>query len=95
LLQYQGIALFVKRAQAIQPYFHLTPDNANSVTEVCRRLDGLPLALELAAARTKLLSPHAMLEQMSESSLGLLTGGARDMPARQQTLRGTVRRVRE
>ncbi len=69
LLQYPGIALFVERAQAIQPDFQLTTDNATAVTEICAHLDGLPLALELAAARIKLLSPHAMLGQTAVSRL--------------------------
>jgi predicted ATPase len=90
LRQYPGIELFVERAQAVRPNFQLMPDNADAVAEICRRLDGLPLAIELAAVRMKLLSPNAMLEQIRESSLGLLTGGARDLPARQQTLRSTV-----
>ncbi|HJS18615.1 MAG TPA: LuxR C-terminal-related transcriptional regulator [Anaerolineales bacterium] len=90
LSQYPGIALFVQRAQAIQPDFRLTTVNAGAVAEICSRLDGLPLALELAAARIKLLPPQAMLARLQESSLSLLTGGARDAPARQQTLRGTV-----
>ena len=90
LLQYPGIALFVERAQAIQPHFHLTPDNSNAVAEICAHLDGLPLAIELAAARIKLLPPQAMLAQLREAPLQLLTGGARDLPARQQTLRGTI-----
>jgi len=90
LLQYPGIALFVERAQAIQHDFQLTPDNANAVAEICKRLDGLPLAIELAAARIKLLPPQAMLRQLQESPLQMLTSGARDLPARQQTLRGTV-----
>jgi predicted ATPase/DNA-binding CsgD family transcriptional regulator len=90
LLQYPGIALFVQRAHASQPDFRLTAANAAAVAEICARLDGLPLALELAAARIKLLPPQAMLARLHESSLSLLTGGARDVPARQQTLRGTV-----
>ncbi len=90
LLQYPSIALFVERAQASQPDFRLTVDNAAAVAEVCARLDGLPLAIELAAARIKLLPPRAMLARLQGSPLDLLTGGARDVPARQQTLRGTV-----
>ncbi len=85
-----SIALFVQRAQASQPDFRLTADNAAAVAEVCARLDGLPLALELAAARIKLLPPKAMLARLQESSLSLLTSGARDVPARQQTLRATI-----
>ena len=69
--------------------FALTKENAPAVAAICARLDGLPLAIELAAARIKLLSPSAMLARL-ESCLNLLTGGARDLPTRQQTLRGTV-----
>lgn len=90
LLQYPSIALFVERAKASQLNFQLTADNAAAVAEVCARLDGLPLAIELAAARIKLLPPKALLARLKESSLGLLTSGGRDLPARQQTLRGTV-----
>jgi len=90
LLHYSGIALFVQRAQAIQPEFKLTTDNATSVAEICARLDGLPLAIELAAARIKLLPPQAMLTRLQESSLTLLTSGAHDLPARQQTLRSAI-----
>jgi predicted ATPase/DNA-binding CsgD family transcriptional regulator len=90
VVQYPAIALFVERAQASQPDFRLTADNAAAVAAVCARLDGLPLALELAAARIKLLPPQALLARLHESALDLLTGGVRDMPARQQTLRGTV-----
>ena len=90
LLQYSSIALFVQRAQASRPDFQLTADNATEVAEICARLDGLPLAIELAAARIKLLPPQAMLERLQESPLQLLTGGARDAPVRQQTLRNTV-----
>jgi predicted ATPase len=84
-----AIALFVERAQAVKHQFALTTENAPAVTAICARLDGLPLAIELAAARIKLLSPPAMLTRL-ESRLNLLTGGARDLPARQQTLRNTV-----
>ncbi len=90
LMQYPGIALFVERAQAIQPDFKLTPEDANAVAEICARLDGLPLAIELAAARIKLLPPQAMLAHLRDAPLQILTGGARDLPARQQTLRGTI-----
>jgi len=90
VLHSPAIALFVERAQATQPDFRVTADNVAAVAEVCARLDGLPLALELAAARIKLLPPQAMLVRLHESSLNLLTSGARDLPARQQTLRATV-----
>jgi predicted ATPase/DNA-binding CsgD family transcriptional regulator len=85
-----SIALFVQRAQAAQFEFRLTNENAGAVAEICARLDGLPLALELAAARIKLLPPQAMLSLLRESPLQLLTSGARDLPARQQTLRRAV-----
>jgi predicted ATPase len=84
-----AVALFVERAQAIKREFALTRENAPAVAAICTRLDGLPLAIELAAARIKLLSPSAMLARL-ESRLNLLTGGARDLPTRQQTLRSTV-----
>ncbi len=84
-----AVALFVERARAVKHEFALTRENAAAVAAICARLDGLPLAIELAAARIKLLSPAAMLARL-ESRLSLLTGGARDLPTRQQTLRGTV-----
>ena len=84
-----AIALFVERAQSVKHQFDLTKENAAAVATICARLDGLPLAIELAAARIKLLSASAMLDRL-ESRLTLLTGGARDLPARQQTLRNTV-----
>ncbi|MGQ0602049.1 MAG: LuxR C-terminal-related transcriptional regulator [Anaerolineales bacterium] len=90
LLRCPSIALFVQRAQAAQLEFRLTPQNAAAVADVCARLDGLPLALELAAARIKMFPPQAMLRRLQESPLQLLTGGARDLPARQQTLRRAV-----
>jgi predicted ATPase len=89
LRRYPALALFIERAQDVRPDFHLADTNAASVAEICRRLDGLPLALELAAARTRVLSPEAMLGRLSEG-LALLTGGPRDMPARQQTMRTTI-----
>lgn len=81
--------LFVERARAVKPDFDLTPANAPAVDEICLRLDGLPLALELAAARVKLLSPQAILERLAQR-LDLLTGGADDLPERQRTLRGAI-----
>lgn len=84
-----AVALFVERARAAKPTFKLTAENARVVAEICRRLDGLPLALELAAARIKLLTPQAMLDRLDQR-LKLLTGGARDLPGRQQTMRGAV-----
>jgi predicted ATPase len=84
-----AVALFVERAQAVKHEFALTRENAPAVAAICARLDGLPLAIELAAARIKLLPPSAMLARL-ESRLNLLTGGARDLPTRQQTLRSTV-----
>jgi predicted ATPase/DNA-binding SARP family transcriptional activator len=89
LSQYSAIALFVERAQAIRPSFTITKANAPAVANICIRLDGLPLAIELAAARIRLLSPSALLARL-ERCLPLLTRGARDVPARQQTLRATI-----
>jgi predicted ATPase/transcriptional regulator with XRE-family HTH domain len=84
-----SVQLFTARAQQVMPSFTLTPDNAPAAAAICRRLDGLPLALELAAARVKLLSPTALLARLDQA-LPLLTGGARDLPARQQTIRRTI-----
>jgi predicted ATPase/class 3 adenylate cyclase len=89
LNQYDAVALFVERATAIKPDFAVTNANAPAVAEVCARLDGLPLAIELAAARIRLLSPDALLARLGHS-LNLLTGGRRDLPQRQQTLRSTI-----
>ena len=89
LLQYEAVRLFIQRAQAVKPDFQVTSANAPAVAEICARLDGLPLAIELAAARTKMLPPEALLHRLSHR-LRLLTGGARDLPARQQTLRAAI-----
>jgi predicted ATPase/predicted Ser/Thr protein kinase len=90
LMQYASVALFVERAAAGRPDFALTPDNADAVSEICRRLDGLPLAIELAAARVKILPPRDLLARI-ERPLEVLTGGARDLPERQQTLRQAIK----
>jgi predicted ATPase/DNA-binding SARP family transcriptional activator len=87
-LRYGAVELFVQRAQAVKPEFELTQDNARPITEICVRLDGLPLAIELAAARVRLLAPAMILSRLSDR-FGLLTGGPRDLPERQQTLRRT------
>ncbi len=86
LKNYPAVALFLERAAAIKPGFELTEENSSAVVEICSRLDGLPLAIELAAARVKFLSPAAIRSHLA-SRLQLLTGGARDLPERQQTLR--------
>jgi predicted ATPase/DNA-binding NarL/FixJ family response regulator len=90
LSQYEAVTLFIQRARAARPDFHVTNASAPAVAELCVRLDGLPLAIELAAARVKALSPQALLARLG-SRLSLLTGGSRDLPARQQTLRSTLR----
>ena len=87
--QYEAIRLFTERARAANATFSLTNENASAVAEICARLDGLPLAIELAAARTRLLSPQAICSRLSDP-LKLLTGGARDLPERQRTLRGAI-----
>jgi len=87
--RYAAVRLFAERARAVVPGFELTAANIDAVTEICRRLDGLPLAIELAAARVKLLPPQELLARLGDS-LGLLTGGARDLPVRQRTLRNTL-----
>jgi len=88
LSQFEAIQLFVERARAVRSDFRLTDDNASAVAEICRRLDGLPLAIELATARMNLFSPEALRDRLgSRLKLG---GGARDLPARQQTLRATI-----
>jgi predicted ATPase len=89
LSQYEAVVLFIQRAQAIKPEFELTSANARAVVEICARLDGLPLAIELAAARIKLLPPQALLARLSQR-LAVLTSGAQDVPERQQTLRETI-----
>jgi non-specific serine/threonine protein kinase len=89
LTEYEAVALFVERAIDAQPDFALTDQNAAVVADICMQLDGLPLAIELAAARSRLLSPDMMLDRLC-SRLGVLTGGPRDAPARLQTLRGTI-----
>lgn len=89
LQEYSAIALYVARARTTKPSFALTPENAGAVAAVCRRLDGLPLALELAAARLRLLSPQALLERL-DHALNLLTSGPRDRPSRHQTLRAAI-----
>jgi len=89
LSQYSAVALFLQRARAVKPTFHLTPALAPSIVQICWRLDGIPLALELAATRLKLLSARDLLTRL-EHRLSVLTGGAQDLPQRQQTLRGAI-----
>jgi predicted ATPase/class 3 adenylate cyclase len=87
--QFEAIQLFVERARAVRGDFHLTDDNAAAVVEICRRLDGLPLAIELATARLNLFSPQALRDRLGQR-LKLLASGPRDLPVRQQTLRATI-----
>jgi len=89
IARYAAAALFQERARRVKPDFEITDDNAPAVAEICWRLDGLPLAIELAAARIRILSPQAMVERLGRR-LDLGSGGSRDLPARQQTLRGAI-----
>ena len=89
LSQYEAVRLFIERAGAAKAGFEITSENAPAIAEICARLDGLPLAIELAAARIKLLPPKAILTRLA-NRLKLLTGGAKDLPARQRTLRGAI-----
>jgi len=89
LSQFEAVRLFIERAVAVKPDFHATNENAPAIAGICERVDGLPLAIELAAARVKLFSPQALLSRL-EKSLSALGSGTRDAPARQQTLRGAI-----
>ena len=86
---YASVSLFVERAHAAAPGFAMNSENAEAIAEICRRLDGLPLAIELAAARVRLLPPQALISRLGQR-FSLLTGGARDLPERQRTLRNTL-----
>ena len=89
LARYEAVSLFIARASAVRQGFTLTADNAGAIAEICSRLDGLPLAIELAAATTKVLNPQAVLARLVQR-LPLLGGASRDVPARQRTLRDTI-----
>jgi predicted ATPase/class 3 adenylate cyclase len=89
LSQYAAVELFIQRALDVKQDFQVSNENAPAVAEICHRLDGLPLAIELAAARIKLFTPEALLRRL-EQRLSVLTGGARDVPTRQQTLRNAI-----
>ncbi len=89
LMQYSSVALFVERATTVKPDLSLTPENMRAIAEICVRLDGLPLAIELAAARVKMLAPDAMLARMG-ARFKLLSSGARDLPERHQTMRAAI-----
>jgi predicted ATPase/class 3 adenylate cyclase len=89
LTTYEAVRLFIARASSVRPGFTVTNDNAPAVAAICARLHGMPLAIELAAARVKLLSPDAILKRL-EDQLGVLAAGSRDLPERQQTLRGAI-----
>ena len=89
LLQYESIQLFYQRATAVKPDFMITDKNASAIAEICVRLDGLPLAIELAAARSNLYSPE-MIQKRLDNRLAILSSGSRDVPIRLQTLRGTL-----
>jgi predicted ATPase len=87
--QCEAVSLFIQRATAAQAGFEITEDNAQAIAEICTRLEGLPLAIELAAARVRLFEPETLLVRLSDS-LKTLTGGARDLPQRQQTIRNAI-----
>ncbi len=87
--QYAAVELFIQRARNIRPDFAVTNENAPAIAEICHRLDGLPLAIELAAARIKMMTPHELLSKL-EHRFDILRGGVRELPERQQTLRGAI-----
>src|SRR5579864_4706123 len=89
LVKYPAVRLFIERACAVQPSFAVTPENATTVARICTRLDGMPLAIELAAAQTRILAPDQILRRLDDA-LQLLVGGSRVAPTRQQTLRATL-----
>ncbi len=89
LSQFAAVALFIERTQAVKPNFRLTPANVDTIADICVRSDGLPLAIELAAARMRLLSPQQLQDRLGQS-LQVLSGGSRDLPERQQTLHNTI-----
>ena len=89
LSQFEAVALFIERARAVKPDFAVNNTNASAVVDICARLDGLPLAIELAAARIKYFPPQTLLTRLKQG-LSVLAGGAHDLPARQQTLRGAI-----
>ncbi len=89
ITQYEAVALFIERAMTARPDFQVTNENAPAVAQITSSLDGLPLAIELAAARIRLLTPEGIFDRL-QGRLDLLSGGARDLPARQQTLRGAI-----
>jgi predicted ATPase/class 3 adenylate cyclase len=92
LSQYEAVRLFIERARAVKPAFAITDESAAAIAEICYRLDGLPLAIELAAARSRIFTPQALLMRLAGAKhrLAFLTGGARDLPMRQQTLRDAI-----
>jgi predicted ATPase len=94
LFQYEAVQLFIQRALAVKPDFRIAEENASAIAHTCHRLDGLPLAIELAASRIRLFSPPALLARLAGGggrlSLHVLTGGAQNLPTRQQTLRNTI-----
>ncbi|HEX9372562.1 MAG TPA: NB-ARC domain-containing protein, partial [Roseiflexaceae bacterium] len=92
LSQYEAVRLFIERARAVKPAFAITDESAAAIAEICYRLDGLPLAIELAAARSRIFAPQALLARLAGAKhrLAFLTGGAHDLPRRQQTLRDAI-----
>ena len=90
LVQYEAVRLFIDRAVSVKSDFEVTNENAPAVAEICHRLDGLPLAIELAASRIRLFAPGALLARLAHGMGATLAGGSRDLSARQQTLRGAI-----
>jgi predicted ATPase/DNA-binding XRE family transcriptional regulator len=90
LTQYESVRLFIERARAVRPDFQVTNVTAPAIAEICHRLDGLPLAIELAASRIRMFPPEVLLERLQQAMLPTLSGGARDLPARQQTIQATI-----